>query len=221
MNTTAIRLDASLNTPQAITEELDEGTGSYRVNRERYTLHKDDDVWIERWIQEAQDNWEPAGYSDEIVCWSNSANVRLQRQEANLRIDIDDRTFVIKPDNPEQRFTLQIAEDQAPEEIGAHFDWPLRLDSGASRGYSVVDRPIKKLKIAGTPQFQRRVLAHLQSNPELEDLIDHVRDAANSPDVPMIIMQLHVGTRPVFGPWASGLELHQSPEIILLYNPYD
>ncbi|WP_166359758.1 hypothetical protein [Pseudomonas akapageensis] len=221
-NTLPIQIDGRLRTPQAIPEELDEGTALFRVTRYRYPLYKDEEVCIERLIHEAQNDWEEAGTSDEIVFWSRSAKVQLSNPGDTLQVEVNGRTFLLTPDNPQQRLTLQITEDVEQYNAAENFSWPLRVDTGARKTKGTIDTGSRNLQIHGTPQFQRRVLEQLElleASPALKRLLDEVRVTLDEQDDPLTIVELYVGTESVFGPWASGTDLTSG--VVILYNPYD
>lgn len=224
MDKPRIDIDASQRFDDAEYEELDAHTSAVRVNRTRHLLYKDAGIEIERWLLEAYDAWESAGRSDEIVVWSDSADIQLSLQGNQLKLECNDRVFLITPDHPQQRLTLQIAEGPIPEGIDKNFDWPLRVDGRVSRRINQRHLPGSSWKVVGTRQFRRRALAQLNAldtYPALRTVLAQVETALGGRDIPRVFMQLHVGNQPYFGPYYDNLTLSNCSEVVVLFNPYD
>ncbi|MFK0088893.1 hypothetical protein ACIQUS_16540 [Pseudomonas sp. NPDC090755] len=191
-----------------------------------YTLLKNADLFIERWIHEAQNDWEDAGSSDELVLWCRAGRVELDRQGDQLKVQVGNQAYLITPAHSQQRLTVQCTSPSADYRIAATFDWPLRIDVGASSRKSTLDTRIQGLRIHGTPQFQRRVMDQLQSlghQPALKQLLEDVRLVLQRDKAKLTLMQQYVGTTPFFDSWGFGKDRQEALRsgMILLYNPYD
>ncbi|MFK8332886.1 hypothetical protein M2D63_023020 [Pseudomonas sp. BJa5] len=218
---TPIRIDGKVATPSAVIEELDEQVPGFWVTRERYPLHKDARVYMERWLQSALEDWEDAGESDEIVVWSRSSAVGLSQQDNQLTLRIDDQDYLITPSSPAQRLTLQLMKSELPPGLGEGISWPLRIDSAASSSKSVAHTEDPGLQIYGTPQFQFRVLSQLallDGNKELKALLDDSRQSLGDRHTRVLIMELYVQEKGRFGPTHS--TFNREGDVALLYNPY-
>lgn len=216
-----IRIDGTVATPTAVIEELDEQVPGFWVERQRYLLHKDARVCMERWLQSALEDWEDAGESDEIVVWSRSSAVRLSQQDNQLTLRVDDQDYLITPSSAEQRLTLQLIKSGLPPALGDDITWPLRIDSAASSSKTVIRTEDPGLRIYGTPQFQHRVLSQLallDGNRELKTLVDDSRQSLGDRQTRVLIMELYVQEKGRFGPTYS--TFNQDGDVTLLYNPY-
>ncbi|CAK9890601.1 MULTISPECIES: hypothetical protein [Pseudomonas] len=223
-NATPIKIDGKVNTPSVIIEELDEATQDFRVERQRFTLHKDARVMVERWVQTAKLDWEDAGESDEIVIWSRSSDIALSQAGSQLNVRVDNQDYLISPSTASQRLTLQVLKSDLPLGLAEGFNWPLRIDSGASSSKTLIQTEDEYLRIYGTPQFQFRILnqlALLDGHRELKALLDDSKNALAGRVVNVLIMEQSVKAGGVIGASVFPAPYARESEIALLYNPYD
>lgn len=221
---TPIKINGAANIPFAIPEELDEGTYDFRVTRQRYSLHKDAQVSIERWVQSAHNDWEAAGESDEIVVWSRTSDVSLSQQDKQLNVRVGNQDYLITPSSEAQRLTLQFLKSDLPSGLTDNVTWPLRVDSGASSEKTFMETEDPHLRIYGTPQFQFRILSQLallDGHTELKTLLNDSKNAMGDTLVNVLIMELSVKEGGVIGSSFFPTPANRENEIALLYNPYN